>query len=423
MTFQLNPQQTEALEGLSNFESSFVLKGYAGTGKSTVIAHWVEAMCKRPEDYPPNKLWHKPRIVLTAPTNKATNVLAEKAAEIKLPVDTSTIHSLLKLRMTWKDDKQILVPDSRGEDNFGAYNYVVIDECSMLNEELMQYILDAQDAAGNKIIYMGDPCQLPPINEPESASFTMTSDPLELTQVMRQADGSKILDLALYLRELILSGGRAYPAKIFEFVDNKSILHRPAAQHEEEILSAFTSDKDVRLLAWTNKVVDAWNDKIRDKIYGVDREPWTKGEQIVTTKPVMHSRTGDVLFPTDTLLQIDAEPREVVKAGVACHELKCKGKLLYVPTLQGQSDFRKQKDEKLRAAKADRKRWREFYDFMETFSSIKPAHAMTCHRSQGSTFEDVYVCYQNILQNPRRKESLQCLYVAITRPKARVVLV
>ena len=96
--------------------------------------------------------------------------LKEKADEINLPVDVRTIHSLLSLKMKWESGKQILVKSTKDEDEFNEYDYVVIDECSMLDSELMEYIRAAQYGS-TKIIFMGDPCQLPPIGEKESESL------------------------------------------------------------------------------------------------------------------------------------------------------------------------------------------------------------------------------------------------------------
>ena len=423
MTITLNEEQSDTLTALSNFDDSYVLKGYAGTGKTTVITHWVEAIRKKPDNAP--KFWRKPTIVLTAPTNKATNVLKEKAKEIDLPVDVQTIHSLLSLKLVWRKSEQVLQQDKYGSDNFGEYNYVVIDESSMLNEELMEYIRAAVDLHGTKVIFMGDPCQLPPINETESQSFGESDDLSELTTIMRQGKGNPIQELGVYLRTLILADHQAYPSKLFEFVDDENILHLPVASFESDILSAVVEEDgmDIRHVAWTNRVVDSWNDQIRDRIYGFDREEWTKGEQIVTTAPVIDKYENVVVFTTDTLLKIQRDPIPAEQLGVPCWKLWCKNKMIYVPQKGTSQVFNKIKNELLVEAKLDRKKWRAFYQFMEAFAQIKPAHSMTVHRSQGSTFDDVYVSYQNILTNPRRKESLQCLYVACTRPRSRLILV
>lgn len=421
MTIQFNSEQTEALTKLSNFDNIYILKGYAGTGKTTVITQWAQDTLRAHTEDDTS-----PRIVLTAPTNKATGVLRDKARDIGLPIDVLTIHSLLGLKMVWRNDKQVLQQDKYASETFDDYDIVIIDECSMLDKELMNYIIVAQERANNKIIFMGDPCQLPPIGEPESESFQASSALSELTEVMRQARGNKIAELALYLRECILTRPRQYPVRLFEFIDDKHIFHATASNYEDQILSAFVDkgeEQDIRLVAWTNKVVDEWNNKIRDRVYGLDREEWTKGEAIVTLAPVIETVEKRIVFTTDTLLTIERKPKDSVRLGIPCWMLWCKSQRIYVPKKDSDKEFLAKKNELLAVAKADKKKWSKFYEFMEAFAKVRPAHSITVHRSQGSTFDDVYVSYQNILSNPNRKESLQCLYVAATRPRSRLFLI
>ena len=423
----LNPQQDAALVELSNAEGYYTLKGYAGTGKTTLITHWIKQVRQRPSDLPDNEIWHAPKIVLTAPTNKATNVLKDKAKELNLPVDCSTIHSLLSLKMKWQKDKQVLVEDDRGDYEFDNYDYVIIDECSMIGSEgdspLFQFIHRAKERAGNTVIFMGDPCQLPPINEKDSRTFNCP-DQSELTMVMRQGKGNPIVDLSIYLRELIEQDWKWYPNRLFEFIDDKHILLKKLATHQEEIMEAFVNpeDKDIRHVAWTNATVDTWNDHIRDRLYGFDREEWVKGELIVTTAPVVEPYEEDIIFTTDTLMELTHEPQEETLFDVPVWKLRAKGKPFWVVRKEGRTAFQQKKEELLKNARENRK-WRDFYVFIQHFSSIKPAHSLTVHRSQGSTFDDVYVSFENILKNPNKKESLQCLYVAITRPRRRLILV
>ena len=227
------------------------------------------------------------------------------------------------------------------------------------------------------------------------------------------------------MREAILAPSAHYPNKLFSFVDNEHIHYLPLAENETAILDAFAhaDEKDIRHVAWTNKVVDSWNDKIRDRIYGFDREDWVSGELIVTTAPVLDPHEGGILYSTDTLLEIKGTPEMHMKKDVMCWRLQVNRDYLYVVSREGWKQFRERKEELLIAAKQDRKKWRDFYEFMESFSQVKPAHSLTVHRSQGSTFDDVYVSFANILANPTRRESLQCLYVACTRPRSRLFLV
>jgi exodeoxyribonuclease-5 len=73
-------------------------------------------------------------------------------------------------------------------------------------------------------------------------------------------------------------------------------------------------------------------------------------------------------------------------------------------------------------AKATPRLWKKFWEHKDLFHDIKYAYALTAHRSQGSTYENVWVDYQDILINRNRKEAFQCLYVACTRPTTKLIL-
>ena len=73
-------------------------------------------------------------------------------------------------------------------------------------------------------------------------------------------------------------------------------------------------------------------------------------------------------------------------------------------------------------AKADKRKWRHFWDLKDAFHSLRHAYAITAHRAQGSTYEHAYVDWRDILLNRNRQEAYRCLYVACTRPKKVLVL-
>jgi superfamily I DNA/RNA helicase len=66
--------------------------------------------------------------------------------------------------------------------------------------------------------------------------------------------------------------------------------------------------------------------------------------------------------------------------------------------------------------------WIDYWKIKRIFTDIRPAYAMTVHKSQGSTFENVFVDAQDILSNPNREEALRCLYVAISRASNNVIV-
>jgi exodeoxyribonuclease-5 len=79
-------------------------------------------------------------------------------------------------------------------------------------------------------------------------------------------------------------------------------------------------------------------------------------------------------------------------------------------------------EELAQAARINGRKWKAFWDFKESFHSLRHAYAITAHRSQGSTYDTAFVDWQDILTNRSRGEAFRCLYVACTRPKRALVL-
>ena len=175
------------------------LSGYAGVGKTTVVAKLVAALVA--DDY---------RVLVTAPTNKAVAVIAGKIAEEleggREP-ESRTIHSALGLRMTERDDGTQTLHKA-GEVVLGDYDVAFVDEASMLSDELFAAVMSARRRC--KVVFVGDPAQLPPVQAvraaggPENAVSMVFGGAVpvhaRLTQVMRQAEGNPIIAMATRLR-------------------------------------------------------------------------------------------------------------------------------------------------------------------------------------------------------------------------------
>ena len=194
LTLRKNPleytdDQKNALEAAASFlrdpnRRSFVLAGYAGTGKTTLLENIAGYIRQQ-----------KSECLLTAPTNRAVRVLAEK-----MPADSGrTLHSML---YGTPDEQGNWVPRVEFERN----QVVVCDEASMVGQQVHNDLLDRITAAGAKLIYTGDSFQLPPVgNDPK----LLLAPDCTLKQVMRQAAESSILSLATTVRTL---GRKVLPA-------------------------------------------------------------------------------------------------------------------------------------------------------------------------------------------------------------------
>ena len=236
---ELYPQQKEALNTMTRFieseDSIFILKGYAGTGKTTMIKSFCEVLGK-----------YKRNPKLMAPTGRAAKVLGEKTS-----LETTTIHKAIYHRTKFEvvrhdEDGNLITMTSTSETNndiddmniyFGinkitdaeeAKNMVIIvDEASLIsskpsNQELIHFGTDilmadlltyAQLTLGSKVVFVGDPAQLPPVGDNQSYALSeeyfntlgLAVSSFTLTDVLRQHGDSIVLDNAMKVRNLLNS--------------------------------------------------------------------------------------------------------------------------------------------------------------------------------------------------------------------------
>ncbi|MRW41151.1 AAA family ATPase, partial [Staphylococcus aureus] len=163
----LSEQQKEAFDlaiaWFKDPDSPFVLRGYAGTGKSFCAQRIIKA------------LQSHGKIAICAPTHKAVHVLRRMAQEYDLQnVHITTLHSLLHVMPGEYDAEgrqRLKANEWSREPFFSDFGLVVIDESSMIDSELLALIEEKETPT----LFMGDPAQLPPINEPESPVFQMAT--------------------------------------------------------------------------------------------------------------------------------------------------------------------------------------------------------------------------------------------------------
>jgi len=426
---KLNSKQRMAVDFMHQFMQGaapmMVLEGYAGTGKTTC----VQTFCKETNS----------QVVFTAPTNKATKVLRKMAAEAGNNVDCATIYSLLGLVLS--NDGEIRTVAARGENRAEMYHVVVIDEGSMVGQNLFKHIEDAARNFHIKIIFMGDPAQLPPVGEYHSPVFDL-SNKITLTEVMRH--DNQILTLATHIRECIYNGES--PSLVADNDENGGVFIANSNRFNNRLAEGFTSDSyhdhpdSFKTIAWRNVTVQGHNNLIRSAMYEREghevTEAFELGERIVACAPVMDIAASlrgetEVCLHTDEEATVESiEPSEhPIYKEIMCHRVELLGdyedsftRTAYVVAAESE---RAQKALLSRLADKAKKRqgsWSSFWDAKEAFHDLRPCHAITAHRSQGSTYGTVFVNVGDIMLNRNKKEALQCLYVAVSRASRIVVL-
>ncbi len=188
MTYTLSPDQAEALKQIGAWYKGrtapfLTLGGYAGTGKTTLIAYLRQALRQHDEDS---------RVAFCAFTGKATRVLDQRLRDQKVPRkgdSVSTIHALI---YNVKVDKQGAVTGWTKREELEC-DLIIVDEASMVDETIWQDLLSFEIP----VLAVGDHGQLPPIN---SAFNLMANPQLRLEKIFRQAETSPIIEVATLAR-------------------------------------------------------------------------------------------------------------------------------------------------------------------------------------------------------------------------------
>lgn len=275
--FLLNSQQQEAFIKLDTFIQSrdkiFILEGFAGTGKTTVITQLFGS-----------KKFFKKDIVFAATTNKAVAVLQDMFANKFEHVDFKTIHKLCKIKRKITDDGNIEFnlnesPEMFKKNQKTIFNYdiIIIDECSMISQKILALLVGYSNRIRGKIIFVGDRYQLPPVNEDISEVFKLPVAKYALSKVVRCNDsviefGSRIRDSIDGGQNISTNGCKSENFKTFK--SNELWL--------ADFITNFDVTKDNVLLAYTNNRCNEINSIIRNKIYGEQsKEEYLENELIV----------------------------------------------------------------------------------------------------------------------------------------------
>ncbi|MBX9594676.1 MAG: AAA family ATPase [Roseomonas sp.] len=431
MTITLNDDQTKALaEILAAQErgSRHLLTGYAGSGKTTLMQALARKVLARGQS-----------IVLTAPTHKAVSVLSAKLAQAGIMgVGCVTIHSLLQLRAVAHGDR-LVFERARNADPVMA-DVVVVDECSMVSEDLLKHI--KRHLPMSFVVFVGDPAQLPPVGEVSSATFE-TKSRSHLATIVRQGAGNPILAAAHTIRESQggpmdwswMQSAKAPPLGVYLPADADAWMKKAFTSPE------FDADPDAfRYLAWTNARVAEVNAKVRRWRYGDTLPtPFMPDERALIRAPILID--GVTAFTTNEEAQVIAIERdrftytieaceggaewvaEVPSWRVCLRKTDGTERDVHMPA--DDRAFNRVVDRIKDEASEARYRWKQMHDFKASMARLQSIYALTTHNSQGSTFANAFVDVPDIRRrvDTNLLEAQQMFYVAATRPSKALVLV
>lgn len=431
--FTPTEEQAEAVEKIiawyrGNNPDYYVLKGFAGTGKTYLMTY----LAKSGLGPPPaklNKIWCqiKPsQICFTAPTNKAVKVLRRYLNDAGLSeCHTATIYSLLGLSLQPNGEvKELSKPEEPVD--LSRYKLIVVDEASMVNKFLFEAIEDAFEEWGVPFLFIGDPAQLPPVGETSTPVWKIENQSL-LTQVMRYGDS--MLDLATSIRKVV-----DHPCPSVKIVTNPPVFRFSKPEWYAQIvanLELFQS-ADAKCIAWRNITVNKYNSFIRAHIFGKQearQNTWLPTDKIVATS-MLKNLDDEIFMRTDeeaTIIEtaLGKHPRfpefEIWNLLVSDEQ----GRKVTIRTLtpEGQFHLNNRLNElSMEAKNGKRYKWREFWQLKEAFNEIRHSYAITSHRSQGSSYLKTFIDLEDIMLNRNRQEAFRSLYVSCTRQRQEIYI-
>ncbi|MDG1398033.1 MAG: AAA family ATPase [Polaribacter sp.] len=451
-SFPHNPTQKQAqlLKLLSNFifnedkDALFLLKGYAGTGKTTSIGTFVNLLSLA-----------RKKSVLLAPTGRAAKVIAlyskrpaytiHKKIYFPKKQANGSVEFVLQTNKHRKTifivDEASMIPDSR-------QNQKLFETGSLLND-LISYVYSGHQC---KLIFVGDTAQLPPVKleispalEADTLSYEYMKNiaGIELDEVMRQHKNSGILANATQLRLLIKDDLQDFKFEI-DFPDIERL--EDGYDIEDALVNAYDADgvEDTAFIVRSNKRANQYNQQIRTKIRGQENDIST-GDYVMVVKNNYYwlKESSDAGFIANgdickveriyTIKELYGfKFAEVLLKMIDYPDMPSFETVLLLDTLTSESpSLTYEESNKLyQAVREDyvdeKSKYKQFMAIKKNkyFNAlqVKFSYAMTCHKSQGGQWKTVFI-EQPYLPDGVSKAYFRWLYTAITRAKEKLYLI
>ena len=448
--FTPTPEQEHALDVFSLFMTDrtdhtvMILRGSAGTGKTTLAGAIVRAMVAL-----------KQKLILLAPTGRAAKVFSLNAGHAAY-----TIHRRIYRQKSAGDLSSFNLNDNLNRDTL-----FIIDEASMianqgygdsafgsgcLLDDLMQFVYNGQNC---RLLLIGDKAQLPPVGEDESPAlmadvlrcYGMKVYECDLNQVLRQSEDSGILWNATMIRQMVTHDAmtRLPRIRLQGFADVQVV---PGNELIDELSTSYhrVGLDDTIVVTRSNKRANIYNRGIRNMVLDRDEELccgdqlmivknnyfWTEGSKdisflangdraVVQRVRNVHELYG-FRFAEVTMLFPDYEDYELT-ATVVLDSLTTEApslthdqqEQLFNAVMEDYADI-PTKVERIKKLKSDR-----YYNALQ----IKFAYAVTCHKAQGGQWSHVYLDQGYMTDDMLTPDYIHWLYTAFTRATEKLFLV
>lgn len=477
MAIHLTPEQDAALDAIKSFlrdesQDAFILRGSAGTGKTTLIAKLVETL----EEMNLSG-------ALLAPTGRAARILGNKIKQItgKPEHEGSTIHGAIYTLTKFEVNEEAAAVNDPGlrmvfplKEEEPSVSLFVIDEASMVGDkesrgDVMQFgsgrllkdivTFTRMKRPGRshdnitRLLFVGDPAQLPPVGENFSPAlsedylqqeFGLTAASFDLKTVMRQAQGSAILGRATELRDALMAG---YFNTFSLQPNQQDIEQTDVAGAVDLIVRGLKSKESTVAVVYSNATALEYNRTIRERLWANADLPIQMGETLLVNRNSGPLSNGDLVKVMQVAPRANSVP-VYLKGGhqvelsfrdvtVAFRDVD--GSIVQTPCLVLENllnsphreltpleqrallvDFRKRhpslrpKSPEFRSAIRDD----PFFNALQ----VKYGYAMTCHKAQGGEWNTAIVDFSST-RGARNASFFRWAYTAITRAVHKLVVV
>ena len=444
--FQPTSQQDQIINDISEFvttignRSIFMLKGYAGTGKTTLVSSLVKSLPVIGK-----------RSVLIAPTGRAAKVLSKYSKKF-----ASTIHRKIYWIRTNKSGNTFI----KLKENLHTNTIFIVDEASMISEssdrgfgnrsllqDLIKYVYEGIDC---KLILIGDKAQLPPVNLDISPAlneeflflnYNKQVISKELTEVVRQKKESLILENATRLRKKISVDNHYYP----KFLTNSEVVRISTGEDLQEALECAYSNEGLNnttILCRSNKRANQYNQQVRVKIRWQENEI-SSGDKLMIVRNnyfwldensnagfIANGDIVEVIKIKDVIERYGFRfAKAVIKMTDYGNEKKLDVILLLDTLISEKPALTYEQYQQLyrevgldyKGEKDINKKIKEnmFFNALQ----VKFAYAITCHKSQGGQWDNVFVDIGYFTSDMLDKSFLRWLYTAFTRANKKLYLI
>ena len=423
---------------------TYILKGYAGTGKTSLVKTLVRTLPYIGMKY-----------VLMAPTGRAAKVLSSYTGR-----DASTIHRRIYQTKTLPDGSFRI---TRAENKYKNALFIV-DEASMIGEQkefggtsllddLLGYVFSGDNC---RLLLIGDTAQLPPVESQQSpalnceylkSEFPITAATFELTEVKRQALESGILYNATDIRQLLSQNLYEYELPLFHLQGFDDIQKIEPETFEEMLHNAFSnsSDNEAVIVCKSNKRANLFNQAIRGRILNIEGEIATGDKLMIVKNNYFWTEGNDVMsfIANGDMAEIRKIKHFEEMYGFRFADVELsftdyqdqpniEAKILLDTLYSNSPSLTEEENKKLFSAieedYMDIPNRRERYKEMKKnpwFNAlqVKFAYALTCHKTQGGQWSTVFIDSSLNQKETLEVEDLRWLYTALTRAQERVYFV